>query len=168
MAIVRGVSVVALLAIALWLGGLVALGAIAAPVVFSIVSMPAAADAMTVVFRRFDLVAMTCAALTLVSEAIRALGGRLGRVDIARVAVCAVAAGAAVVEGTQVSPRIAELHAGGVSRGLGAAGMELAHLHGLAELLGKGQVLLLGMAVALHVAALSRSAHPGLPGPQSR
>jgi|HubBroStandDraft_1064217.scaffolds.fasta_scaffold02113_2 putative copper export protein len=167
MSIVRVVSVVALLAIAVWLGGLVALGALAAPVVFSIVALPTAADAMTVVFRRFDLVAMTCAALILGSEATRALGGRLGRVDVARVAVCAVAAAAAVVEGTQVSPRIAELHAGGVSRGLGAAGVELAHLHGLAELLGKAQVLLLGLAVALHVAALSRSAQPGSPPPQS-
>jgi hypothetical protein len=165
MSIVRVVSVVALLAIAVWLGGLVALGALAAPVVFSIVSLPTAADAMTVVFRRFDLVAMTCAALILVSEATRALGGRLGRIDVARVAVCAVAAAAAVVEGTQVSPRIAELHAAGVSRGLSAAGLELAHLHGLAELLGKAQVLLLGLAVALHVAALSRSSHLGLPHP---
>src|SRR5579862_7254791 len=113
MAIVRVVSVVALLAIAVWLGGLVALGALAAPVVFSVVSLPTAADAMTVVFRRFDLVAMTCAALILVCEAIRALGGRLHRVDTVRVAACALAAAAAVVEGTQVSPRIAELHARG-------------------------------------------------------
>jgi hypothetical protein len=160
MAIVRVVSVVTLLAIAVWLGGLVALGALAAPVVFAMVSLPTAADAMTVVFRRFDLVAMTCGVLILLSEAVRALGARLGRADIARVAVSAAAAAAAVVEGTQVSPRIAELHAEGVSRGLGAAGIELAHLHAIAELLGNAQVVLLAIAIALHVAALSRSREP--------
>jgi hypothetical protein len=160
MAIVRVASVVTLLAIAVWLGGLIALGALAAPVVFAMVSLPTAADAMTVVFRRFDIVAMTCGVLILMSEAVRALGARLGRADIARVAVSAAAAAAAVVEGTQVSPRIAELHAGGVSRGLGAAGIELAHLHGIAELLGNAQVVLLATAIALHVAALSRSREP--------
>jgi hypothetical protein len=160
MAIVRVVSVVTLLAIAVWLGGLIALGALAAPVVFAMVSLPTAADAMTVVFRRFDVVAMTCGVLILMSEAVRALGARLGRADIARVTVSAAAAAAAVVEGTQVSPRIAELHAEGVSRGLGAAGIELAHLHGIAELLGNAQVVLLATAIALHVAALSRSHGP--------
>ena len=51
----RAPQLVALLAIAVWLGGLLALGAVVAPVVFSMVSMPASADAMTTVFRRFDL-----------------------------------------------------------------------------------------------------------------
>jgi len=167
MAIRRVTSVVALLAIAVWLGGLVALGAIAAPVVFSIVSLPTAADAMTVVFRRFDIVAMTCAAVILVSEALRALGGRFDRVDIARWVVSLVAAVAAVVEGTEVSPRIAALHSAGVSRGLGSGGMELARLHGVAELLGKAQVSFLAVAVALHVAALSRPHNSGPPRAQS-
>src|SRR5580658_8344687 len=125
MSIVRVVSVVALLAIAVWLGGLVALGALAAPVVFSVVPLPMAADAMTVVFRRFDLVAMTCAALILLSEALRAASERsFARVDIARGLVSAIAAALAVVQGAHVSPRIAGLHSTGVSRGLGASGME--------------------------------------------
>jgi hypothetical protein len=167
MEIRRVTSVVALLAIAVWLGGLVALGAIAAPVVFSIVSLPTAADAMTVVFRRFDLVAMTCAAAILVSEALCALGGRFDRVDILRSAVSSVAAGSAVFEGIEVSPRIAELHAAGVSRGLGSGGIELARLHGVAELLGNAQVSFLAVAVALHVAALARSHDPSPPRAQS-
>ena len=48
----------AILAVAVWLGGLAALGAVAAPVVFSRVPWPSSADAMTIVFRRFDAVAM--------------------------------------------------------------------------------------------------------------
>ena len=52
-------SVIGALAVAVWLGGLLVLGAIAAPLVFANVSFPQSADAMTLVFRRFDTVAMT-------------------------------------------------------------------------------------------------------------
>jgi hypothetical protein len=62
-----------------------------------------------------------------------------------------LAAVAAVVEGVSVSPRIAALHAGGAVRGVNAAGLELARLHDLAETLGKAEVLLLAVVVALHV-----------------
>lgn len=148
---------VSLVAVAVWLGGLLALGAIVAPVVFSMVSMPSSADAMTTVFRRFDLVAMTCAALVLASEAVRAVA-RVGfaPIDHARAAVGVVAAALAVFEGTHVSPRIAALHAGGAIRGLGAAGQELSHLHDIAELCGKAEVMLLVALVVLHVVALAR------------
>jgi hypothetical protein len=165
MAVGRVASVVALFAIAVWLGGLLALGAIAAPVVFSMVPLPTAADAMTVVFRRFDLVAMTCGAVVLLSEAARAVAlAPFSRRDVARAGVSALAAAASVVQGMHVSPRIAELHAAGVSRGLGAEGRELAHLHDLAELYGQGQVILLAVAIALHVATLSMSR--GVPSPR--
>ena len=71
----RTLAIVALLAVAVWLGGLVALGAVAAPVVFSTVPWPSSADAMSIVFRRFDAVAMACAAIVLATEAVRAVAG---------------------------------------------------------------------------------------------
>jgi hypothetical protein len=143
-----------LLAAAVWLGGLLALGAIAAPVVFSVVPMPASADAMTVVFRRFDTVAMGCAAVVLAAESTRAfLRLRFSRVDPARAAASVVAAAVAVFEGTIVSPRIAALHAGGAIRGLGDAGLELARLHDIAETCGKAEVVLLAVVIALHAVA---------------
>jgi hypothetical protein len=148
----RVCSAVAMLALAIWLGGLVALGALVAPVIFSRVSMPYSADAMTVVFQRFDLVAMGCAAAVLASEAARAIARiRFARVDHVRAGISVLAAGAAVYEGTAVSPRIAGLHAAGVVRGMGPAGIELARLHDMAELLGKMEVLLLAVLVVLHV-----------------
>jgi putative copper export protein len=155
----RVLSTVALLAIAMWMGGLVALGAVAAPVVFGVVPFPANADAMTIVFRRFDAVAMTCAAIVLATEAIRPVVG-LGfeRLTPARTAATLVAALAAVYEGIEVSPRIAELHAGGAIRGMDAAGVELARLHDLAEWCGKIELLLLVVVVALHVVVLSSGA----------
>ena len=155
----RVASVVALLALSVWLGGLLALGVVVAPVVFTMVSWPANADAMTVVFRRFDVVAMTCAALVLAAEAARALA-RVGftRGDHARALLASLAAAAAVLEGTRVSPRIAALHTAGAIRGVGAAGMELARLHDLAELCGKTEVVLLAVVVALHALSLSAGA----------
>ena len=154
----RVLGVVAMLAVALWLGGLVTLGALVAPVIFSRVSMPWSADAMTVVFQRFDLVAMSCAAVLLATEAVRALARvRFGRVDHLRAGVSALAAAAAVYEGASVSPRIAMLHAEGAIRGLGSAGMELAKLHARAELLGKAEVALLVVVVVLQgVTAMGR------------
>ncbi len=155
--VLRSTAVASLLAVALWLGGLLSLGAIAAPVVFSVVPLPTSADAMTVVFRRFDLVAMACGAVVLVSEAARTVA-RLpfGRVDALRVAAAVLAAALAVYEGTYVSPRIAMLHMGGAIRGVGDAGVELSRLHDVAEACGKGEIVLLVVLLVFHVVALSR------------
>lgn len=153
----RVTAVASLLAVALWLGGLLSLGAIAAPVVFTVVPLPTSADAMTVVFRRFDLVAMACGAVVLASEAVRAVA-RLpfARADQLRVGAGVLASGLAVIEGVFVSPRIAELHMGGAVRGVGGAGAELARLHGVAESCGEAEIVLLVLVVVLHVAALTR------------
>lgn len=148
----RWASVLGLIAVATWLGGLVVLGVIVAPTIFGNVSMPASADAMTLVFQRFDLVAMSSAAVLLATEAARVLARvRFTRLDHARAGAGALAAVAAVVEGESISPRIAALHASGALRGRGADGLELDRLHHLAELLGKSEVLLLVVVVALLV-----------------
>jgi hypothetical protein len=152
----RTTAALALLAVGVWMGGLLALGALAAPAVFGTVPLPLSADAMTLAFQRFDLVAMGCAAIVMATEAVVAVA-RLPyrRVDIARVVVSVLAAALAVLQGVRISPRIAELHAGGALRGAGAAGRELAHLHDLAEACGQAQLVLLAAAVVLHVVALS-------------
>jgi hypothetical protein len=148
---------VALLAIALWLGGLLALGAIAAPVVFSVVSMPASADAMTIVFQRFDLVAMGCALVVLAAEGAALLAGpRFTRADRWRVAACVVACAFGAYEAVAVSPRIAALHRAGFIRGVGPEGIEISRLHDLAEGCGKVELVLLVAAIALHVVALAQ------------
>jgi hypothetical protein len=149
-------TIVALLAVAVWLGGLTALGAVAAPVVFSIVPWPSSADAMSIVFRRFDAVAMACAAIVLASEAARAMAGlSFSRRDHARALVSLLAAAAAVVEGIKISPRIAALHAAGAIRGVDAPGIELATLHDWAERCGKTELLLLSVVIVLQVLTLS-------------
>jgi hypothetical protein len=152
----RTTAILALLAVAVWLGGLLALGAIAAPVVFSIVAAPASGDAMTIVFQRFDVVAMSCAAVLLATEATRALARvPFLRVDHLRAGASAIAAGLATFEGASVSPRIAELHASGAVRGFGPSGMQLARLHDVAEACGKAQVVLLVAIIVMHVLPMS-------------
>jgi hypothetical protein len=159
LALRRVLAIVALLAVAVWLGGLTALGALAAPVVFATVPWPSSADAMSIVFRRFDSVAMACAAIVLASEAIRAVAGlTFSRVDHARAFVSLLAAGAAVLEGIEISPRIAALHAAGAIRGLDGPGLELARLHDRAEGCGKAELVLLSVVIVLHVVALSTAA----------
>jgi hypothetical protein len=147
----------ALLAIAVWLGGLVSLGALAAPVVFSVAPWPASADAMTIVFRRFDRLAMACAVLVLLAEVAGALM-RSSRLDRVRTLVATLAAAVAALEGTVISPRIAQLHAEGAIRGVDIPGRELARLHDWAEMCGKTEVVLLAALVVLHVVALSSRA----------
>jgi uncharacterized membrane protein len=153
----RATAIASLLGVVLWLGGLLALGAIAAPVVFSTVAMPASADAMSVVFRRFDAVATSCAAVVLASEAARVLARvPFGPVDHVRAGASAVAGSLALFVAASVSPRIAALHAAGVARGLGDAGAKLARLHDTAELCGTIQVALLVAVVVAQVIALTR------------
>lgn len=149
-------SVLALLAVAVWMGGLLALGALAAPVVFSVVSLPTSADAMTIVFRRFDAVAMGSAAVVLATEAVRAaLTPAIRRLDRGRAFVSFCAAVVAVFEGICISPRIAQMHALGVVRGSGSAGVGLSRLHEVAEACGQTQVVLLAAVVFLHVMTLT-------------
>lgn len=137
---------------AVWLGGLLALGAVVAPLVFGNVSFPQSADAMTLVFRRFDMVAMTCAALAMASEAVKVAARVVfRRADHLRAGLTVLASACAVVEGTLVSPRIAALHAAGVMRGMGAAGETLSRLHDVAESLGKTEVVVLAVVLALLV-----------------
>ena len=154
-----GAAIASAMAVAIWLGGLVALGAVTAPIVFQVVSMPQSADAMTLVFRRFDVVAMTCAVVALAAEAARAVAReRPTWVTRTRRAATALAAAVATYEGASVAPRIAMLHAGGAVRGLGLEGLELSRLHDLAETCGKLTVALLLVVVAAQALGSSRAA----------
>ena len=153
----RLTTTIALCALSVWIGGLLSLGAVAAPLVFGMVPLPLAADTMALVFARFDKVAMSAAAIILATEAVRVRsGGPLGSGQLARVLVSVALAGSAVLEGLWVTPTIAGLHAAGAVRGVGEAGQSLASAHALAESIGKAQALLAIALIALHVWTLTR------------
>jgi uncharacterized membrane protein len=147
------------LAIAAWAGGLVVLGAIVAPTVFRIVPAPSSADAMTVVFGKFDAVAMVSAAIALVAEATLFLkDGKATRLDLVRGSAAVVAGVLAIVVGAWLSPGISTLHRNGAVRGLNDAGIELERLHRMAEIAGKAQLALLLVVLVLLLAKLARAA----------
>jgi uncharacterized membrane protein len=144
------------LSIAVWLGGLVVLGAIVAPTVFSVVHFPESADAMTLVFRRFDRLALGGAALVLVSEALVAkFGGPVSRLDAVRGGILVFAALLAVAVAMHLAPAIEALHRAGAARGLGPEGAELERVHRLAELAGKLQALALASGLCLLLVKLA-------------
>ena len=153
----------------MWLGGLLALGAIVAPIVFAVAPFPQNADAMTLVFRRFDTVAMTCAAVVLASEAARAWSGRARQTatlgDALRAAALTLAAAAAVfAEGSRgTAARIAAPpRAGRAARTSDAArGKKLLLAATRAELSGKAQVLLLAFALVLEASGTSGAIRGG-------
>jgi uncharacterized membrane protein len=145
------------IAIALWLGGLVVLGAIVAPTVFRIVPAPTSADAMTVVFHRFDAIATGAAVVALVCEAVLAMrGGKVSRLDVLRAAALVVAAAAAITEALWLTPTIEALHRAGAIRGFGEAGLALERWHRVAESAAKGELFLLLLVVVLFVVKLTR------------
>ena len=154
----RVTTSVSVVAAGVWLGGILALGAIAAPVVFGIVPAPTSADAMAVVFTRFDGVAMTSAVLVLLAEAARAYAREpRTRLVLTRMAVAVITSALAITEGLIVTPKIAGLHRAGAIRGFGPLGQELESTHHLAEQMGKAEVVLLIAFLVLSVITVART-----------
>jgi hypothetical protein len=147
----RVLDAVAILSIAVWLGGYATLGAVVAPLVFGMVPAPTSGDAMTAVFARFDRVALACAALALLCEAGHAIlrARPITRLDMARAALVALAAGLAVYVAGVITPHIVALHQSGAVRGSGPAGLELDAVHHTAETLAKLELDMLAVALAL-------------------
>lgn len=147
-----------LFALALWLGGLVVLGAIVAPTVFRIVPAPSSADAMTIVFRKFDAVAISCALVCLFAEAALAWrGGKATRLDVVRSVTLVGASGCAITVGAWLSPAIQNLHRSGAVRNFGPDGTELERLHRIAESTAKIELAFL---TAVLVFTLLRARRP--------
>lgn len=139
----RFVLAIEALCVALWLGGLVTLGAVVAPLVFGMVPAPASADAMTAVFQRFDKVAMTAATLALLCEVAAAkLRPQIERADLLRVGLLVLMTGLVILQGASFSPEIADLHRHGAIRGSGPLGQRLEVVHGRASASGKLQFAL--------------------------
>lgn len=151
-------AIVAVMALAIWIGGLVALGACAAPLVFKIVPAPTSGEAMGAVFRRFDLIAITCAVVVLGCEAVRiwVREGSATNAERLRGLLAVIAAAAAIYGGVELSPSIVALHAAGAVRGFGENGVALDRIHDLAEIVARVEVTVGFLLLALQVATLTR------------
>jgi Domain of unknown function (DUF4149) len=139
----RIAAIVTVIALAVWIGGIIALGACAAPIVFGMVPAPWSGDAMGAVFLRFDALAIASSIVVLACEGLRIWlrPGRATPRERARGPIAIVAALSAIYVGVWLSPAIVSLHAAGAVRGLGTGGKELERLHQLAETLGKIEVV---------------------------
>ncbi len=143
----------------LWAGGLLALGAIAAPVVFSETPAPFSGNAMGQAFGRFDRVALIFSGLLLACEFTRTWmaegGGKSTGARVRRTATMLLAA-AAVYLAVVITPRIRTMHRDGVSRGVGEAGALMEALHRQATWAGKGITFLCIALVFLHIMTLRK------------
>jgi hypothetical protein len=131
-------DVVLVLSMLLYSGGLLALGAIVAPVVFRS-GLSGAADVMTSIFTRFDRLAVALCVVALLAEAISlAIGGTpLARARIVRgVLVVLFALGVGAQSGV-LSPTIARMHAEGVQRHVGPRGQAFDRVHNWSSRVGK-------------------------------
>jgi hypothetical protein len=157
-AIVERVAATAgVLAAGLYIGGLVALGACAAPAVFRLTPTPFSGDAMGVAFARFDQVAIGASVVALGSEIARTwAAGLSGRTIAARVRrFCAIfMALAATYVGVALTPRINELHRAGVRRNETPEGQVLETIHRRAEMTGKAGMFFAVAFVALGIFTL--------------
>jgi len=116
----QGAAVFAVVSLGIWVGGLVALGACAAPIVFHVVPAPLSGDAMEPSFA--GSISSPSPAASWSSRAKRCAiyvasatpsGAKVPAADRARTALAVVAAAAAIYGGTQLSPQIVALHAAG-------------------------------------------------------
>lgn len=152
----RVATTVAVMALGLWAGGLIALGACAAPFVFERTPYPWSGHAMGAAFQRFDRIAIGCAVIVLGAEVVRtivALRRRPARALWARLRRygAIVLAAAAVYSGLRLTPEILRLHEAGERR---LPGNALDVVHAQAELVGKGIVILAAFLIVLHVMTL--------------
>ncbi len=161
----KGATTIAVMAVGLWMGGLVALGACAAPFVFKLTPAPFSGDAMGAAFARFDNIALGAAVVALGAEVLRtwAAGRRGGGAARIRRGLAIALAAAAAYIALGLTPRILSMHQAGVTRG----NPELDAVHARAELVGKAE-LAAGLAlIALHVFTLGqrRDDEDDAPGP---
>lgn len=153
----RVAVIVAVLAAGLVVGGMVALGACAAPMVFRLTPAPFSGNAMGAAFARFDRVAIGASCALLAAEVVRTYLARRQRPRITerlrRFAGIGLA-GAVTFMGLVLSPEINDLHAKGARRGQGELGMQLEATHQRAELVGRLEAALGLLCIVLHVFTL--------------
>lgn len=173
----RLAATVAVLAAGISVGGMVALGACAAPMVFRLTPAPYSGDAMGAAFARWDQIALGCAVTLLAAEVARTwAAGARSRALVPRVRrmFAVILAACAAFIGLSLSPRINELHRSGARRGVGPEGIALDAVHKRAELVGKVETALGVALVGLHVLTLGARkpededsyAEPLPPGPR--
>lgn len=134
-------------------GGMLALGACAAPFVFRMTPAPFSGYAMGAAFARFDGIAMGLSCVLLGAEVVRTFLARKTPSRAARVRrVLSIAfAACTVYMGVTISPAINDLYKSGARMGEGEGGEKLAQIHGRGSLVGRAEAGLGLLVIALHL-----------------
>jgi len=140
-----------LVGLALMVGGMLALGAFAAPAVFSSFPRAEAGEAMTQVFLRFDNVLLGCAVLIIAGEVGRFLGGWIetSTLGMARWVLLAAIVGITLFNSLSLNPTINRLIHHPEFNQNPAVVQEFQHAHHLSEQLYKTALVIGAMALLL-------------------
>lgn len=155
----RAAAALTALAAGTWVGGMVALGACAAPFVFEMTPAPFSGNAMGAAFARFDHIAIGASVVILGCEVVRTWMARRRRHTVVvrlRRGVAILLAMCAAYVGLSLTPTINELHRAGVTRNVGPEGNRLEAVHRRAELVGKVEVALGAALIALAIFTIRR------------
>ena len=132
------------LGLALIVGGMLAIGAFAAPAIFKQFARAEAGAALTMVFRRYDVVLLISLGLVLVGEALRIVFGSFSLtapVSIARYVIFAVTAGMMIYSTQVVNADIERMQQAGIHPGATGEGLRFARTHKLSESLYKWEMM---------------------------
>lgn len=102
---------VSMLAVAIWLGGMVTIGGVVAPAAFAVLGSSDAASLVGETLRRFHLVGYAAGALLLLSLALMALMGPRPRAFWVRLTMAALMLAATLAAGLLVDRRMAAMRA---------------------------------------------------------
>ncbi|MGE0201173.1 MAG: DUF4149 domain-containing protein [Candidatus Melainabacteria bacterium] len=140
-------TAIQLAGLALMAGGMLAIGAFAAPVMFKGLSRPEAGDLLTLIFRRYDSVIVTSLGLVLIGELVRVFPGQLtwmssGPVAWLRTALLVVLLAAGLYTTMVLNPQIERMHAAGIHPGGSPEGLQFSRVHKTSENLYKLEMAL--------------------------
>ncbi len=149
-----------LIGLALMIGGMLALGAFTAPVVFKNFPRPEAAAAMSVIFRRYDLVLLGALGLVWIGEIFRNTVRifALTPIFLTRLIILGLLTGGIWVSTSVLNPQIEKLNHDGIVRDTTtAAGRDFDRAHKISESIYKVDLLLAVLLIFLTPIAVPRS-----------
>ena len=132
-----------MLGLALMIGGMLSIGAFAAPVIFKQVARPEAGDILTTIFRRYDKVLVIALIFVVLGEAFRVLSVQTAwtTLPLVREVVLVVTVLLLAYSLFGVNAKLEAMHKAGVGYGATAEGQEFLKVHKLSESLFKTEMM---------------------------
>lgn len=141
-----------MLGLALMIGGMLALGAFTAPVLFKAFPRPDAGAAMTLIFRRFDTVLMVALGMVLLGEVFRVVAAGLPAwnvLSLVRYGVLGLLSVLMLVSLFSINPQIESMYNQGVTHGGTEEGQRFTKTHRLSEKLYKVELMAAALLLIL-------------------